>query len=240
MQLDPRRTFATVIAGSANQNAIALARCVSRGARDAPNPLLLWGHTGVGKTQLLAAAVTELVRRGTEKLVTITTEEFRNAYVRAIRTGTIPSFRHVLDDCDALIVDELEDTDGYPSTLEELHRAIRVLVARGKPVLLASTPTSTFTVEQIVRGFPGGAIAAIRSPTIDQRTRALERHARLRRARVSRRRLVAIARASRSIGDARAQLDAMLLSAQRERRARRLGFGAKTFASSRFTRPGRS
>lgn len=217
MRIDPRRTFATVIASPANQLAIALARSLSRRARDALNPLLLWGDTGVGKTLLLAAAANDLRRRGARTLVTITTEEFRNAYVRAIRTGTIPSFRNELDRCDALIVDELEDMEGYASSLEELHRAIRVVVARGAPVLLAGASTSTQDVEQMVRGFPRGAIATLRSPTIEQRTRALERHARLRRAYVSRRRLVTIARGSTSIGAAQAKLDTMLLSAQRER-----------------------
>jgi hypothetical protein len=84
-------------------------------------------------------------------------------------------------------------------------------------VLLAGAPTSTFEAELMVRTFPRGAIATLGGTTIKQRRLALDRHARLRRRIVSATKLAAIARDARSIGEARAQLDAMLLATQRVR-----------------------
>lgn len=79
MRIDPRRTFRSIIASSSNRTAIELARRTSRCTRNAPNPLLVWGPTGVGKTLLLDAVAHDLTRRGIHRIVAITTEEFRNA-----------------------------------------------------------------------------------------------------------------------------------------------------------------
>lgn len=161
---------------------------------------------------MLAATANALARRDSPNLVAFTAEEFRNDYVRAIRSGTMATFRAGIDRGDALVVDGLEDFDGYPSSLQELQRAIRLAVERCKPVVLASAPTATGEVELMVRSFPLGVIAPVREPTISQRLTALQQLASRRRRRVSQTALRSIARGTPSIAEARAKLEVVLLT----------------------------
>jgi chromosomal replication initiation ATPase DnaA len=76
MRIDPRRTFRMIVAGSTNRDALAVARAITRTAP--PNPLLIRGNTGVGKSLLLHAAANELVRqRGLLAFAALTAEDSR-------------------------------------------------------------------------------------------------------------------------------------------------------------------
>jgi chromosomal replication initiation ATPase DnaA len=210
MRIDPRVTFRTVIPSSANRSAIALARRAARRTQNAANPLLLCGRSGTGKSMLLAA-IANTVRRRHERLVTITGEELRNAYVHAIRSGTVGSFRRSVDDCDVLIVDQLEDLMRYPTALEELRRAIARVVERGGAVVLASTPTPALDLAALVHDFPRGAVGVLRDTTVGARLIALHGVAKRTRARIPRTTMISIARRTLTIAEARAKLEAMLL-----------------------------
>jgi len=209
MKIDPRRTFRMVIEGSPNRDAIAIARCAASRAGTRPNPLLIRGNTGVGKSLLLHAAANELARRNLA-LASLTAEELANAYVEAIR-GRMREFRDRIARCDALVVDELEDLETWPHTFAELQRAIQQFVDHDKPVLLATGPAWNEALEWLMRELPRGRIAVLQPPTQKQRMAALQRACGVRRKRLSRAALLRIARRTRTIADARAELERALI-----------------------------
>lgn len=217
MRIEPRRTFRTIIASSSNQRAIALAKDATERACGRPNPLLVCGPTGVGKSLLLCAVGNELTRHGYAPIAALTAEQFRNGYVRAIRAGTMADFRRDLDNADALLVDGLEDLASTSSVVDELCRAMSVAIGRDHPVVLACGPAFSEQLAAVVRAFPAGVVVEIGAPTLKQRHTGLERLARTRRRRVPRIVLTSIARTSQTIAEACAKLDALLLSTQRVR-----------------------
>lgn len=211
MLIDPRRTFRAVIEGSTNRDAIERIRHLVR-ARRAPTPLLLRGASDVGKTLLLNVAANELVRRSPgARVAALTGEEFCNAYITAIRSGRMPGFREYFDCCDVLVVDGMEDFETRAASFDELDRAIRVSVARAKPVILATGPAWNDQLEWLVRESPVGSAVTIGPHTLKLRVAALERRCRARRQRLSIATLTTIARTSKTIGSASAALDRFLI-----------------------------
>jgi len=206
MRLDPTRTLRTIIAGSTNTRAIELVRAAVRGAGVRPDPLLVRGPSGAGKTHLLQAATAELVRRTPAcRVVALKGEDFANRYVEAIRGGWVYRVREPLRTCDALVVDELEHFTSRPATFEELRATIEVLVGKGRPVILATSSMTDDCVTSCVRAFASGVIVDVRLPTLQQRMQALRRVRG--RERLALTRLLEIARRSPRIPEARAALE---------------------------------
>ena len=137
--------------------------------------------------------------------------------VRFPRHDHKPAFRIALrDECDGLLVDGMEDLASMDATQGELLGSIRVLVAGGKPVVLASGPSPE--IERLIRAEPGAAIAALRAPTLRQRTTALRQTAKLRRGVVTLATLTELARGSPTIPEARSALERTLIIADLGRR----------------------
>lgn len=217
VKLDPQTTFRRIIVGSTNRRAITLARRAVGAAADRPNPLLLVGRSGVGKSAVLHAAANEAMkRRPAVRLGMFTAEELATAYVTAIRAGHVSKLRQSIDAYGVFVVDGLEDLRDKPSTLAELEGMIRRLVARNVPVLLATLAPHDEAL-MMVRDFPCGVIATLAEPTIEQKVAVLRRLAASRRCHAPRAQLRSIARTSRTIPHARSNLETTLF-VERQRR----------------------
>lgn len=215
MKLDPKRTFRSIIIGSSNKRAVERTRLMVSARRDRPSVLLILGHSGAGKTHLLQASANELLRRRPSALLQlVTADAFMNRYVWSIRNGRVDAIRRVIEACDGLFVDEMEDLVGLLSTQQELLRAIAFFVANGKPVVLATAPTKGQEVERLICELPNAAMVGIGLPTIRQRVTALRRTARKRRASVTRVALENLARSGRTISETRAALERVLFVRQ--------------------------
>jgi chromosomal replication initiator protein len=203
MRLDPMQNLRSFIVGSSNREAVRVVRRAVGRARDRPNPVLIVGETGLGKSHLLHAAAGEVWRasEGAE-IRAFKAEDLWNRYVTAIRAGRMQEFRAYTRTGDALIVDELEDLVDRPTTFEEVARTILAYVESDRPVLLAMEPARYNFIEWFVRSAPTGAAVRLRKPTLKQRVSAIRRAAG--RTRLSIRRLSDLARGATTIPLARA------------------------------------
>ncbi len=126
----------TFVVGPCNRVAHAAALSAAEDPTQGPNPLVLHGPVGTGKTHLLEGIYAGLRKRLPEWRVVFTTaEEFTNRFLPAMRLGKLGSFRKHFRECDALLIDDLNFLVGKRATQEEFLHTFDVLQADGRPVV---------------------------------------------------------------------------------------------------------
>ncbi|HEY91002.1 MAG TPA: ATP-binding protein, partial [Dehalococcoidia bacterium] len=101
---NPKYTFDNFIVGSTNQLAFAAARKVAENPGQDYNPLFIHGPAGMGKTHLLHAMGNLAAADGLQVLY-VSSEQFTNEMVTAIREGQTEEFRIKYRSVDMLLVD---------------------------------------------------------------------------------------------------------------------------------------
>ena len=107
--LYPDYTFETSTVDPNNQLPHAAAVSVSKSPATQYNPLFIYGGTGLGKTHLMQAIGHRIIiEKPYMKVLYITTEQFVNEFINAIRNNTIPSFKIKYRDVDILLIDDIQ------------------------------------------------------------------------------------------------------------------------------------
>lgn len=200
MNVDEAHTFRSIVVGSSNRRAVERMRCRR------PTPVLLLGPTGVGKSHLLHAAANRHASRG-ERVLSLRGIEFQERYVACIYAGTVRELRGWLRAHDVLVVDELEDIMRYESAVEELARLVSDFIASGRRVYLATLKLWPALFD-VLASWDADVIPVAR-PSLAQRSAVLVRRA---RRRLTREKLLAIARSSPTIPGVCAALERELLA----------------------------
>jgi chromosomal replication initiator protein len=131
------RRLSDFVVGACNRVAHASALSVVEAPAEAPNPLVLHGPVGTGKTHLLEGIYAGLRRRHSDwRVCFATTEEFTNRFVQAMRLGKLAAFRKHFRECDALLVDDIHFLAGKKATQEEFLHTFDALQADGKQVVV--------------------------------------------------------------------------------------------------------
>src|SRR5438067_413888 len=124
------------VVGPCNRVAHASAVSAVEAPDQGPNPLVLHGPVGTGKTHLLEGIYAGLRKREPEwRVVFATAEEFTNRFLPAMRLGKLAGFRKYFRECDALLIDDLHFLAGKRATQEELLHTIDALHPAGRPVV---------------------------------------------------------------------------------------------------------
>jgi chromosomal replication initiator protein len=107
--LNERYTFDNFIVGSGNELAYAACQAVAAQAGTKYNPLFLYGGVGIGKTHLMQA-VGNAVMAGNPnaRVVYISSEQFLQEFVDALRYKKISDFTDFYRSADVLIVDDIQ------------------------------------------------------------------------------------------------------------------------------------
>jgi chromosomal replication initiator protein len=135
-----RYAFNRFVVGPSNRVAVSVATTLIDDPRRGPSPLLIYGPNGMGKTHLLRAIEDECLRRHRHlKTVAITSEEFTNAYLEALRSHRLAGFRQRLRSADILLVDDIPFLAGKTRTLEEFLHTLNALDSRGGKVVITSS-----------------------------------------------------------------------------------------------------
>ncbi len=145
--INPRYCFDNFVVGSDNRLAHAACLAVAENPSQAYNPLFLYGGVGLGKTHLLHAIGNAC--QGLNALY-VSSEEFTNDLINAIRTHATPAFREKYRQVDVLLIDDIQFIAGKESTQEEFFHTFNTLYGQNKQLVISSdrSPKALVTLEE--------------------------------------------------------------------------------------------
>jgi chromosomal replication initiator protein len=180
-RLNPKYTFESFVIGSSNRFPHAAAVAVSEAPGKSYNPLLVYGESGLGKTHLLHA-IGHYVRSlyAGAKVRYVSSEEFTNEFINAIRDDRQDRFKRKYRDVDVLLIDDIQFLEGKTQTQEEFFHTFNTLHNANKQIVLTSdrAPKRLEALEDRLRNrFEWGLITDVQPPDLETRIAILRKKA---------------------------------------------------------------
>jgi chromosomal replication initiator protein len=180
--LAERYRFETFIQGASNELAASAASAVAEEPGRRFNPLLIYGGVGLGKTHLLHAVGHQLHEDNPQlRIVYLSAERFMNEFISAVRYNQFDEFRRrYREDCDALLIDDIQFIAGRDRTMDEFFHVFNALYEAGKQIMITSdrAPSDMQGMEErITSRLNWGLVADIKAPDLETRVAILRQKA---------------------------------------------------------------
>ncbi|MEK7059596.1 MAG: chromosomal replication initiator protein DnaA [Patescibacteria group bacterium] len=171
--LNERYTLDSFIVGSSNELAFAACQAVASQPGTKYNPLFLYGGVGIGKTHLIQAVGNILAARNPKaKVLYISTEQFVQEFVDALRFRKTAAFASHYRTADVLIVDDVQFIAGKEKMQEEFFHTFNALHQANKQIIISADkpPKDIPTLEDRLRSrFAGGMSIDMQIPDFETR-----------------------------------------------------------------------
>ncbi|HXS14737.1 MAG TPA: chromosomal replication initiator protein DnaA [Candidatus Saccharimonadales bacterium] len=167
-------TFESLAVSDANRLAYESSRNVAKNPGRSYNPLFIYGPVGVGKTHVMQAIANEVYSQDpNNKIIYITSEEFTNEVVEAIRSNDTARMKKKFRSANLLIIDDVQFIAGKDRVQEELFHTFNSLIDSGAQIVLSSDrpPSEIKKLEaRLSSRFAGGLTVDVEAPDFELRT----------------------------------------------------------------------
>ena len=180
LPFNPRYTFDSFVVGPSNRLAHSAAQAVADFPGQSYNPLFLYSGVGLGKTHLLHAIGQACANRG-RSVIYVSSEQFTNDFISAIRNRTTEEFRNRYRGVQVLLIDDVQFMGGKEQTQEGFFHTFNDLHNSNHQIVLTSDrpPRALALLEDRLRSrFEWGLIADISAPDLETRMAILSYKAR--------------------------------------------------------------
>lgn len=176
--LNEKYTFDNFIAGSGNELAYAACQAIAANPGTKYNPLFLYGGVGIGKTHLIQAVGNAvLANRKDAHIVYVSSEQFLQEFVDALRFKKNTDFTDFYRGADVLIVDDIQFIAGKEKVQEEFFHTFNALHQANKQIIISSDkpPRDIPTLEERLRSrFAWGMSIDMQTPDFETRCAILQ------------------------------------------------------------------
>jgi len=173
----PEYTFASFAVSSSNQLAFTASSTVAKHIGTYYNPLFIYGPVGVGKTHLMHAVANQVYSaQPDKKIIYITSEEFTNEVVEAIRNNSTAQMKRRFRSAILLLIDDIQFIEGKEKVQEELFHTFNILIDNHAQICLSSDrpPHEIKKLEKRLSSrFAGGLTVDIEEPDVELKTAIL-------------------------------------------------------------------
>lgn len=171
-------TFESFVVGSGNELAYAACQAIAAEPGTKYNPLFLYGGVGIGKTHLIQAVGNAvLAQKPNARVVYITSEQFVQEFVDALRFKKNTDFAGFYRGADVLIIDDIQFIAGKEKIQEEFFHTFNALRQANKQIILSSDkpPKDITALEDRLRSrFLWGMTIDMQNPDFETRCAILQ------------------------------------------------------------------
>lgn len=170
-------TFQNFAVSGGNQLAFVSSQTVASSPGTSYNPFFIYGPVGVGKTHLMHAIANDVyLKEPDKKIIYITSEEFTNEVVEAIKNNETGKMKRRFRSALLLLIDDIQFIAGKERVQEELFHTFNILIDQGSQIVLSSDrpPHEIKKLEKRLSSrFSGGLTVDIESPDFELKTAIL-------------------------------------------------------------------
>ncbi len=170
--LNDRYSFDDFIVGSSNELAFAACQSIAANPGTKYNPLLLYGGVGIGKTHLIQAVGNAVLANNPDaKVLYITTEQFVQEFVDALRYRKTTEFATHYRSADVFIVDDIQFITGKEKIQEEFFHTFNALHQNNRQIIISADrlPRDIAIDERLQSRFAMGMSIDMQAPDFETR-----------------------------------------------------------------------